>query len=114
MTSFDNLNPLMRELMGNLNGWENANNCHGNQGKNGSKNSSAGNGLNITPSKALVIAGLIGGVLEVDSVLVDKDQTLEITLQGSLKQKTQLDKMLEQIGGMPFDEVMKALLDRLS
>ena len=68
----------------------------------------------MTPSQALVIAGVLVGVLQVESVLVSRDQVVDILLRGSLKQKTPLEKMLDQIGGMPFDEVMKALLDRLT
>lgn len=69
--------------------------------------------ISINPSTALVIIGLLSGVLQVDSVLVDRDQTVEFVLSGSLKQKTQLEKIMDQIGTMPFDEVMKAFLGRL-
>lgn len=67
----------------------------------------------INPSSALVIIGLLSGALQVDSVLVDRDQNVQFVLTGSLKQKTQLEKIMDQIGAMPFDEVMKAFLDRL-
>ncbi|NLD48519.1 MAG: hypothetical protein GX660_15245, partial [Clostridiaceae bacterium] len=66
----------------------------------------------LTPSQALVVAGILGGVLEVNSVLVDKDQIVQIVLQGSLKQKTELEQMLDNIGSKPFDEVVKAMLGR--
>jgi len=67
----------------------------------------------INPSTALVVIGLLSGVLQVDSVLVDREQTVQFVLSGSLKQKTQLEKVMDQIGAMPFDEVMKAFLGRL-
>jgi len=70
-------------------------------------------GLKLSPQKVLVILGLIAGVLEVRSVLVDRNQAVQILLDGSLKRKTRLDKMLDEIGGMPFDEVLKAILGRL-
>ncbi|MCX7708477.1 MAG: hypothetical protein N2484_01360 [Clostridia bacterium] len=69
--------------------------------------------MTMTPSQALIIGGVLGGVFEVESVLVDKDQSVQIVLSGSLKEKSELEKMLDQIGGMPFNEVMKALVDRL-
>lgn len=75
-----------------------------------------GNGLSIPPltaAKALVIAGLLGDALVVNSVLVNRDQVVEIVLTGSLRQKTQLEKILDQIGEMPFDEVVRAIVDRL-
>jgi hypothetical protein len=45
--------------------------------------------------------------------LVDRDQIVQIVLEGSLKKKTELEKMLDEIGSMPFDEVVKAMLERL-
>ncbi len=66
----------------------------------------------LTPQKALVILGLLAGVLEVKSVLIDRDQIINILLDGSLKRKTRLDKMLDEIGNMPFEEVLTAIIGR--
>jgi hypothetical protein len=71
------------------------------------------NGLPITPQQLLVVAGILGGALEVNSVLVGRDQNIEILLVGSLKRQTQLDKILDQIGSLPFDEVVKSIIGRL-
>lgn len=70
-------------------------------------------GISLTPQKALVIAGLLGGILEVDSVLVDRNQNVEIVLVGTLRHKTQFEKLLAQIGSLPFDEVMKGFIGRM-
>ncbi len=67
--------------------------------------------INLTPSQLLIIAGFLGGVLNVDSVLVSRDQVIQIVLSGSLKRKTQLDKIMEQIGKLPFDQVVKSIMD---
>ena len=67
----------------------------------------------LTPSKTLVIAGLIGNVFTVDSVLVGRDQQVEIILSGTLKQNTQLEKIMDQVGKMSFDDVLKSILGRL-
>lgn len=67
---------------------------------------------NLTPSQMLVTLGLLSGALSVDSVLIDKDQIIQIVLSGSLKRKTQLEKVMDQVGEMPFDEVMKAVFGR--
>jgi len=48
----------------------------------------------------------------VESVLVDNRQEVNIILVGSLKRKTQLDKILDKVGDMSFEDVMKAILDR--
>lgn len=111
MFSSDGLNSLAKDIMDKLSRKEQGGKK--NQASNG--NGGAGiNGCALTPSKALVIGGLLGGVLDVDSILVDKDQTVQIVLVGSLKQKSELEKMLDQIGSMPFDEVVKAMMERLS
>ncbi|MCX7921712.1 MAG: hypothetical protein N3B21_06825 [Clostridia bacterium] len=128
MFSPEHINSLAKEVMARLGGHSEKSvrcqssnsNCSGN---NGNSNGNNGNGdknkckkLEITPSQALVIAGILGGVLEVDSVLVDKDQTVQIILEGSLKvppPKTPLEEMLDEIGSKPFDEVVKAMLGRL-
>jgi hypothetical protein len=63
--------------------------------------------VNLTPSQILIIAAFLTGVLEVNSVLVDKQQDIEIVLTGSLKRKTQSVQIMEGIGGVPFDQVIK-------
>jgi len=69
--------------------------------------------INLTPSQIIVIAAIIGGVLQVDLVSIDKDQDVQVVLVGSLKEKTQLEKIMDQVGSMPFDEVVKAIIGRL-
>ena len=70
--------------------------------------------INLLPSELLVIAGIVCDVLQVQSVLVDRNQAIEVVLVGSLKRHTQLDKVMEQIGKMPFDQVMKSIMDGCS
>jgi hypothetical protein len=70
--------------------------------------------LGLNPAQLLVIAGIIGGGLQVDSVLVDRNQAIQIVLSGSLKRKTQLDMIMEQIGKMPFDQVMAAIMNNVT
>lgn len=125
MISQDHLDSLLKGILARLGmqGSENttSKNCgtKNSSGSSGSNTSTGTGGLSptsLTPAKILVIAGLLSGALEVYSVLVDKTQTVEIVVSGSLKikEKTALEKMLDQIGGMPFDQVMKAVLGRLS
>lgn len=66
----------------------------------------------ISPSSLLVTLGLLSGVLEVISVLVDRDQVVQFILKGSLKRKTGLDRAMDDIGGYSFEEVLRALLGR--
>ncbi|MFZ7101812.1 MAG: hypothetical protein ACOWWO_04015 [Peptococcaceae bacterium] len=75
-------------------------------------NHGTGTGFCLTPSQTLVILGLLGGVLSIESILVDKDQTVNIVLEGTLKRKSKMDKILDQMGHLSFEEVMKALFER--
>lgn len=68
----------------------------------------------IGPTKVLVILALIAGALDVFSVLVDRNQTVQVVLSGSLRRKTRLDRMLDEIGGMPFDDVLRSVLGRFT
>ncbi|MDA8234845.1 MAG: hypothetical protein M0Z31_08635 [Clostridia bacterium] len=68
--------------------------------------------LNLTPGKILVILGLLTNVLELDSIEIDSEQAVFISLVGSLKRKATTDKMLDYLGGKSFDEVLQALLRR--
>lgn len=125
MSKADNLNTLFRDVMARLSGqggflntgkMNNGTNTGENDSQNGQSNKTNQNGcgkISINPSQALVIAGILAGVLDVNSVTVDKEQEVQILLIGSLKQKTQLEKMMDQIGAMPFDDVLKALIGRL-
>jgi hypothetical protein len=79
----------------------------------GGGNSGTG-GITLLPSELLVIAGIVCDVLQVNSVLVSRNQTIEIVLTGSLKRRTQLDKVMQQVGQMPFDQVMKCIMNGCS
>lgn len=90
----------------------------GTSGTGGTGGSTGTNGQNagadgINPSQVLIISAMLAGVLEVTSVLVDRNQTIEIVLTGSLRRKTDLEKLLDQIGSKTLDEVVKAMLGRL-
>lgn len=109
MFSTENLNNLLKGVMAKLN----TNVPCKSSEKNENGNGCSGSKIHITPSQALVIGGILGGVLDVDSVLIDRNQIVQIVLVGSLKEKSDLEKMLDKIGSMPFDEVVKAMLGRL-
>lgn len=105
----ENINQMLKDVMSRLN----SNAPSSTPAGSGGKDSSSEKAPVITPSQLLVIGGLLGGALEVDSVLVDKNQTVEIVLTGSLRKKTGLEKMHAQVSSMPFDEVVKAMLGKL-
>jgi hypothetical protein len=69
--------------------------------------------LSVNPSNLIVIASLLTGALTVDSLLVDKQQTVQVVLTGTLRRKTQLDKMVEQIVKLPAEQVIEAILNAM-
>ncbi|ABR47245.1 hypothetical protein Amet_1028 [Alkaliphilus metalliredigens QYMF] len=114
MFSPDQLNELIKEVMINQ---QMGSNDNPNQNKHKYKHEEQQNKsqFNITPSQALVVLGLLTGALQVVSVLVDREQSVQLVLSGSLKKKEQseLEKVMGQIGHLPFDEVVKAMMGRL-
>ncbi|HEX2945590.1 MAG TPA: hypothetical protein VHT96_06515 [Clostridia bacterium] len=106
----DNINDALKDLLAGLS----PNSAADPKSRDGKKscgaNADAGG---INPSQALIIGAMLAGVLEVTSVLIDRNQTIEIVLTGSLKRKTELEKILDQIGSKTLDEVVKAMLGRL-
>ncbi|WZL72694.1 hypothetical protein QBE52_16755 [Clostridiaceae bacterium 35-E11] len=112
MFSKDQMDLLMKKIMSQLNIDEEEDpQCQSNK-KQRSNNNNNNCKLDLSPSQILIILALISGALEVDSLLVDKNQEIQIVLVGTLKQKTQMEKIMDQVGTMPFDEVMRTLLGR--
>ena len=111
MFSSEQFNAFAKEMLKRVGGgeYDDSSRC----GKNQCGNSTKKSKVEITPSQALVIAGILGGTLDVVSVVMNKDQTVEIVLAGSLKRKSDLEKMFDKVGQMPFDEVLKAMMGRI-
>jgi hypothetical protein len=66
----------------------------------------------LTPQQIAVIAGLLADALSVDSVLVDKDQNLQIVLTGSLRRRSKLDQLLSELEDTSLGEIFDALSNR--
>jgi len=81
-------------------------------------NSQNSNKINITPAQALVIGGILTGVFDIYSFLIDINQNVEITLLGNIKKddpsQPDIDKILESLGSVPLDDILKAIINRLS
>lgn len=112
MFSSEYINLLLKNIVKDmdLTGNSQKDKLHGNNDGNEDPQKKKENSINITTSQALVILGLLAGVLEPISILIDRNQTVQIILSGSLKEETQLEKIMDQVRKMPFDEVMRALL----
>lgn len=67
---------------------------------------------NLSAQQIAVITALLFNTLEVESVLVDKDQTVQVLLQGSLRRKTRMDKLLDEVSEMPVGDLLDSLKKR--
>lgn len=89
-----------------------------NNSKNNSNSTNNDCKINITPAQALVIGGILTGVFDIYSFLVDINQNVQITLLGSIKGKdpddSNLNTILDSLGSVPLDDVLKAIIKRLS
>jgi len=69
-------------------------------------------------AEILVIALLLAGELAIDSILIDREGTFQVILEGKLRQNEEhADKManfLEQNGSLTLDDVVEGLRRRLN
>ncbi|OIJ17049.1 hypothetical protein BKP37_00475 [Anaerobacillus alkalilacustris] len=65
----------------------------------------------LSPQQIAVVAAVLFNALYVQSILVDKDQTVVILLEGSLKRKNNpgMEKLLNEVKGLSIGELMELL-----
>ncbi|MCM3341778.1 MULTISPECIES: hypothetical protein [unclassified Paenibacillus] len=63
----------------------------------------------LTVDQIAVIAALLTNSLKVQSILVDRDQAVEVLLIGSLRKKTQMDQLVEQISDLSIGDFLDSL-----
>lgn len=80
--------------------------------RNGKGNKASFRGRKLSPQQAAVITALLLDALKVDSVLVDKDQTVQIVLQGSLRKKTRMDEIMDEMSEMTLGDLLDSLMKR--
>ncbi len=114
MLSQNQLDALVEKIMNSLGPISSTSVRGGNRGGGGDGQDGSACPISLTPSEILVLAGIFGGVLNVNSILINSEQEVQILLTGSLKRRTEMDKMLDAVGGKTFDEVMKAIVDRFA
>jgi hypothetical protein len=65
----------------------------------------------LSAKEISVIVALLTRALEVKSLLIDSDQTIQIVLEGSLKKKTEMDRLIDEMSDLTigdfFDSIMK-------
>ena len=73
------------------------------------KKSSSKRQSKLSPEQLAVIVGLLTNALTVQSVLLDRDKTVQIVLEGSLRRKTRMDRLLEEMKDMSIGELLASL-----
>ncbi|WP_223069191.1 hypothetical protein [Paenibacillus caui] len=66
----------------------------------------------LTPQQIAVIAGILTNTLSVDSVLIGRDQRLEILLVGSLRRRTRIDELINELSNANLADVIDSILNR--
>ncbi|MCM3716242.1 hypothetical protein [Halalkalibacter oceani] len=65
----------------------------------------------LTPNEIAVIIALLTDALHVQSILVDRDQTVQVLLEGSLRKRSELDKLIDQVRDVPVGDFLSSLLN---
>lgn len=86
MLASEDLNSLLKDTMKQMNLGHNGKKEE--KGTGNENNNEENSGSRPSPSGLLVVAGILGGVLEVNSILVDVEQTVQIVVVGSLKDRS--------------------------
>ncbi|WP_052144838.1 hypothetical protein [Halalkalibacter okhensis] len=68
----------------------------------------------LTPNQIAVITAILTNALSVQSILVDKDKTIQVLLEGSLtvQKKSELDKLIDQVRDVPVGDFLSSLLKK--
>lgn len=90
----------------------NSNNTNSGSSGNGGRSCKKKGRSRLSPQQIAVIAGLLANALTVESVLISKDQDIQVLLSGSLRRKTKMDQMIEEMSGMSVGDLMDAIMRR--
>lgn len=68
----------------------------------------------LSPNTLAVVTALLTNALRVQSVLIDKDKTIQVLLEGSLQvpNKSELDVLIDHIRDVPVGEFLNSLLNQ--
>ncbi|MDO7908047.1 hypothetical protein Q5741_16665 [Paenibacillus sp. JX-17] len=64
----------------------------------------------LSPQQIAVIVGLLANVLDVDSILLDRNQQIQIVLTGSIRKKNKADRIAEELDNISVAELINAFL----
>jgi len=64
----------------------------------------------LSPQQLAVVVGLLTNSLDVISLLIDKNQRIQIVLEGSIRKKTKADRVAEELNDISVSELIDAYL----
>jgi hypothetical protein len=64
----------------------------------------------LSPQQLAVVVGLLTDSLDVISLLIDKDQRIQIVLEGSIRKKTKADRVAQELNDISVSELINAYL----
>ncbi|WP_078551246.1 hypothetical protein [Bacillus alkalicellulosilyticus] len=64
-------------------------------------------GMNLSPEQIAIIAAILTNSLRVQSILLDKDKTVQILLQGNVAGG--MDELMREIRHMPVGDILDSL-----
>ncbi|WP_409345823.1 hypothetical protein [Paenibacillus sp. MBLB4367] len=63
----------------------------------------------LSPQQLAVVTALLTNALSVDSILIDKDQNIQIILAGSFRRKTRMEHLLREISDFSISDLLDAI-----
>ncbi|SDB82644.1 hypothetical protein [Shouchella lonarensis] len=66
----------------------------------------------ITPTEIAIVTALLTNALSVQSILIDREQTVQVLLEGSLKNQQELARLMEQMKDIPVGDLFSSMLYR--
>lgn len=67
-------------------------------------------GFQLSPEQIAIVTAILINALEVQSILLDRNQTLQILLIGNLGKKTGDDEFIQEVGGMTFVDIVNSMV----
>lgn len=67
--------------------------------------------IKLTPQQLAVVAAILTNALDVQSILFDKDQTIQILLRGTLSPNNNLDSLLDEVRGLSIGDLFQIIED---
>ncbi len=65
----------------------------------------------LSANELAVIVALLTKSLHVESILFNKDQRVDVLLSGSLRRKSDIDKLIDQVQDVPDTDLIKSFLN---